>query len=130
MNDHRWLRADLPQVKTAFSGSPIGRDFQPESRRRSVRQQVVGYRQGWLMLILTRKLGEQITIGDDITVTLLEINGTQVKLGIDAPKDISIHRKEIYERIRVENLRSSEVDIDDLSEAASILTFHPKEEEK
>ena len=83
------------------------------------------------MLILTRKLGEQITIGDDITVTLLEVNGTQVKLGIDAPKDISIHRKEIYERIRRENLKSSEVEIDDLSEAASILTFlDPKEGEK
>jgi carbon storage regulator len=89
------------------------------------------HRQGRLMLILTRKLGEQITIGDDITVTLLEVNGTQVKLGIEAPKEISIHRKEIYERIRRENLKSSEVDLDDLSEAASILTFFgPKEEEK
>lgn len=74
------------------------------------------------MLILTRKLGEQINIGDDITVTLLEVKGTQVKLGIEAPKDISIHRKEIYERIREENLKSSEVDLSDLSEAASMLT--------
>ena len=80
------------------------------------------------MLILTRKLGEQINIGDDITVTLLEVKGTQVKLGIEAPKDISIHRKEIYERIREENLKSSEVDLSDLSEAASILTsLIPKE---
>jgi carbon storage regulator len=80
------------------------------------------------MLILTRKLGEQITIGDDITVTLLNVKGTQVKLGIEAPKDISIHRKEIYERIREENLRSSEVDLADLSEAASILkSLVPKE---
>ena len=83
------------------------------------------------MLILTRKLGEQITIGDNITVTLLEVNGTQVKLGIEAPKEISIHRKEIYERIRRENLESSEVDLDDLSEAASILTsLGPKKGEK
>ncbi len=74
------------------------------------------------MLILTRKLGEQITIGDDITIKLLEVKGTQVKLGIEAPQDISIHRKEIYDRIREENLRSSEVDLSDLSEAASILT--------
>jgi carbon storage regulator len=87
-----------------------------------VQKHRVLHSQGWLMLILTRKLGEQITIGDDITVTLLEVSGTQVKLGIDAPKDISIHRKEIYERIRRENLKSSEVDLDDLSEAASILT--------
>jgi carbon storage regulator len=80
------------------------------------------------MLILTRKLGEQITIGDDITIKLLEVKGTQVKLGIEAPQNISIHRKEIYERIREENLRSSEVDLSDLSEAASILTsLVPKE---
>ena len=80
------------------------------------------------MLILTRKLGEQIIIGDDITIKLLEVKGTQVKLGIKAPQDISIHRKEIYERIREENLRSSEVDLSDLSEAASILTsLTPKE---
>jgi carbon storage regulator len=80
------------------------------------------------MLILTRKLGEQITIGDDITIKLLEVKGTQVKLGIEAPQDISIHRKEIYDRIREENLRSSEVDPSDLSEAASILTsLIPKE---
>ncbi|KPK24304.1 MAG: hypothetical protein AMK69_16360 [Nitrospira bacterium SG8_3] len=80
------------------------------------------------MLILTRKLGEQITIGDDITITLLEVKGTQVKLGIAAPKDISIHRKEIYERIREENLRSSQVDPLDLSEAASIVTSVIKKE--
>jgi carbon storage regulator len=80
------------------------------------------------MLILTRKLGEQITIGDDITIKLLEIKGTQVKLGLEAPQDISIHRKEIYDRIREENLRSSEVGLSDLTEAASILTsLVPKE---
>ena len=80
------------------------------------------------MLILTRKLGEQITIGDDITIMLLEVKGTQVKLGIEAPQDISIHRKEIYERIKEENMRSTEVDLSDLSEAASILTsLVPKE---
>ncbi|MBW2000924.1 MAG: carbon storage regulator CsrA [Deltaproteobacteria bacterium] len=74
------------------------------------------------MLILTRKLGERITIGDDITITLLEIKGTQIKLGIEAPKSISIHRQEIYERIRKENLNSSEVSASDLSEATSIFT--------
>jgi carbon storage regulator len=63
-------------------------------------------RHGWAMLILTRKLGEKINIGDDITVTLVEIKGTQVKLGIEAPKTIEIHRQEIYERIREENLCS------------------------
>ena len=73
------------------------------------------------MLILTRKLGERITIGDDITIRLLEIKGSQVKLGIEAPKSISIHRQEIYERIREENLISSEVSASDIQEAASLL---------
>jgi carbon storage regulator len=73
------------------------------------------------MLILTRKLGERITIGDDIIITLLEIKGSQVKLGIKAPKSVSIHRQEIYERIREENLRSSGVAASDLSRATSLL---------
>ena len=73
------------------------------------------------MLILTRKLGEQITIGDDITITLVEVKGTHVKLGIDAPKNVVIHRREIYERIREENLGSSMVVDADLSRAESIL---------
>jgi carbon storage regulator len=72
------------------------------------------------MLILTRKLGEKITIGDDITITLVEIKGTQVKLGIDAPKHIEIHRQEVYERIRQENLSSSDINDSDLSSAFTI----------
>jgi carbon storage regulator len=74
------------------------------------------------MLILTRKLGEKITIGDDITVTLIEIKGAQVKLGIDAPKSVEIHRQEIYERIREENLSSSDINDSDLSKAAALYT--------
>jgi len=66
-------------------------------------------------------LGEKINIGDDITVTLLEIKGTQVKLGIDAPKRIGIHRNEIYEKIREENLRSSNISGSDLSKAVALL---------
>ena len=73
------------------------------------------------MLILTRKLGEKINIGEDITVTLLEIKGTQVKLGIQAPKNIGIHRHEIYEKIREENLRSSNISDSDLSKATALL---------
>ena len=73
------------------------------------------------MLILTRKLGERITIGDDISVTLLEIKGSQVRLGIEAPKGIGIYRQEIYERIRQQNLKASEVTAYDLSEADSLL---------
>ena len=55
------------------------------------------------MLILTRKLGESITIGDDIKIQVLEIKGKQVRLGIDAPRKYSIHREEIYQRIQEEN---------------------------
>ena len=55
------------------------------------------------MLVLTRKEGESITIGDHIELTVLEVKGDQIKLGIKAPKEIDIHRKEIYEAIQKEN---------------------------
>ena len=55
------------------------------------------------MLILTRKVGESITIGDDIKIQVLEIKGKQVRLGIQAPREFSIHREEIYQRIQDEN---------------------------
>jgi len=51
------------------------------------------------MLILTRKIGETINIGDDVTVTVLSIKGSQTRLGIQAPPDVTVHRSEIYERI-------------------------------
>jgi len=81
------------------------------------------------MLILTRKLGERINIGDDIVITLVEIKGAQVKLGIDAPKSIGIHRHEIYERIRKANLESSDVRDADLAGAAALLQSISSERE-
>jgi carbon storage regulator len=54
------------------------------------------------MLILTRSVGETIMIGDDITVTVIHVDGGQVKIGINAPKDIPVHREEVYERIQNE----------------------------
>ena len=80
------------------------------------------------MLIITRKLGEKITIDDDTVVTLLEIRDNQVRLGIDAPRHISIHRQEVYDRIREANLASSRTLTSELQEAASLLTFKKKDE--
>ncbi len=54
------------------------------------------------MLILTRRVGETLMIGDNVSVTVLGVKGNQVRLGINAPKDVAVHREEIYERIRHE----------------------------
>ncbi|MFT5450058.1 MAG: carbon storage regulator [Gammaproteobacteria bacterium] len=54
------------------------------------------------MLILTRKVSESLMIGDDVTITVLGVKGNQVRLGVNAPKDVAVHREEIYERIRAE----------------------------
>lgn len=54
------------------------------------------------MLILTRKIGENLIIGDDITITVVQVKGNQVQLGIDAPKHVPVHREEIYKRIKKE----------------------------
>ena len=54
------------------------------------------------MLILTRRVGETLIIGDKVTVTVLGVKGNQVRIGVNAPKDVPVHRQEIYERIRNE----------------------------
>ncbi|MBI2875573.1 MAG: carbon storage regulator CsrA [Candidatus Tectomicrobia bacterium] len=55
------------------------------------------------MLVLTRKVGEKIRIGDQITVTIMEVKGRQVRLGIEAPQELGVHRQEIYDKIQEEN---------------------------
>lgn len=67
------------------------------------------------MLVLSRQRDETIMIGDDIEVTVVDIRGDKVRLGINAPKEISVHRKEVYEAIRRENREAAQVQPGDLS---------------
>lgn len=69
------------------------------------------------MLVLTRKVHQSIVIGDDVEVVVLEVRGEQVRLGIRAPKNVSVHRKEIYEQIQDENKSASEVRPEDIPDA-------------
>ena len=78
------------------------------------------------MLILTRKAGEAVTIGDDIKITVLSIQGKQVKLGITAPEKVSVYRDEIFKRIQNENIKASMALKEDLQELARILKARKK----
>lgn len=60
------------------------------------------------MLILTRRVGETLNVGDDVTVTVLGVKGNQVRIGINAPKDVGVHREEIYQRIQREKNANQE----------------------
>ena len=73
------------------------------------------------MLVLTRKLGEKIQIGDDISIVIMEVKGKQVKLGIEAPSNIKVHREEIYQKIQDENIRASNIEITDFSELEKLI---------
>jgi carbon storage regulator len=60
------------------------------------------------VLILTRRIGESVIINEDITVTVLGIKGNQIRVGIDAPRHVSVHREEIYQRMKTEELEEEE----------------------
>jgi len=60
------------------------------------------------MLILTRRVGETLMIGDDVSVTVLGVKGNQVRIGVNAPREVAVHREEIYERIKHENDQNTE----------------------
>ena len=73
------------------------------------------------MLVLTRKLGESVTIGDDIKITILGVRGRQVRLGIIAPQKVTIHREEIYFKIQEENKIAVAATNEDLAKIASMV---------
>src|SRR6476659_919159 len=83
------------------------------------------------MLVLSRQRDETIMIGDDIEVTVVDIRGDKVRLGINAPKEISVHRKEVYDAIRRENRAAAQVKPEDLSGIGKVAPPKaPQKEEK
>lgn len=66
------------------------------------------------MLVLTRKVNQSIIIGDEVEVVVLEVRGEQVRIGIKAPKTVGVHRKEIYDQIKDENVLASDISPEDI----------------
>jgi carbon storage regulator len=77
------------------------------------------------MLVLSRHRDQSIIIGDRIVVTVVDVRGDKVRLGIDAPNEIPVHRREVYEAIRCENLRASRLGPEDLAQLGRTNTGHP-----
>lgn len=82
------------------------------------------------MLVLTRKKNESIIIAEQIKVTVLEVRGEQVRLGIEAPQELSVYREEIYEQIRAENITATTVDVEAMQHLQEVLTDKEKDKTK
>jgi carbon storage regulator len=82
------------------------------------------------MLVLSRQRSETIMIGDDIEVTVVDIRGDKVRLGITAPREVSVHRKEVYDAIRRENRAAAQVKPEDLPELGKVNPKPPASEGK
>lgn len=67
------------------------------------------------MLVLTRKSGESIKLGDDITITIVEVKGNSVRLGIEAPAGLRVYRKELYDKIKEENISAAKLFMDEFA---------------
>lgn len=72
------------------------------------------------MLVLTRKIGESVTIGDDVKISVIDIKGRQVRIGIEAPSHMKVHREEIYTKIQEENRLASDIKEETLKKLHSI----------
>jgi len=81
------------------------------------------------MLVLTRKPGEGIIIGDNITVKIIELKGGSIRIGIDAPRQTKIYRQEVYDRIREENITAANWDLTDLDALSTSLQVGKKDNE-
>ena len=77
------------------------------------------------MLVLSRKVGESIVIGDDVVVTILEIRGDLIRVGIDAPKSVKVHRSEVFEAIEAANKEAVAPTLEAMSEFASAIRDLP-----
>jgi carbon storage regulator len=82
------------------------------------------------MLVLTRKKGQSLMIGNEIEISIVDIQGDQVRIGINAPRNVSIHRKEVFEEIQQENRQASTVNLSQEELKKAVETLHLKKDKK